>query len=193
MSRKQRFYWFVPKWGEPLATKTPTQGETNVGNDIVVALIDTDFAAPGDPRQDNFVVERIIGQYCLSEGASGVQAHRMVHHRVYVADSDSTSIALRDLYTADDADSSFLWHKTEGFGAGWHGDAFGNWQTSDTIQPAPTQSMGRQGHIDIKVGRRVEEGQTLLWHTQLEATGVGPLVDGSWGLMLWVRLLMREG
>jgi len=189
---KSKFHWFVPEWGHEFATITPVSGLNNVGSDIVARLVDTDFQAPGDPRQDNFVVERIIGQYKLSAAATAPNFDRMIHHRVYVADSDQATVALRDLYTQDDADSSFLWTHIEGWASNFNGTNWGSWQVGSTAAPAPTFQMGRKGHFDIRVGRRIEEGQSLLWHTQLEPANEPALVDDTWGLLLYARILLRE-
>lgn len=190
---KGRFYWFCPAWDPQDVQGGLTPGAGNVGNDSIVNLINTDFADPGDPRQDNFVVERIIGQYKLNAVSGAEAGDRVVHSRVYVADSDMDSIAIRDLYTADDADSSFLWHKVDAFDSSWIGTAWGNWQNGSATQPAPAFQNGRLGSFDIKVGRRVEEGQSLVWHTQWKNSTGGALDDDEFFVMLWVRLLMREG
>ncbi len=192
MSRKRNYYWYCPAWSAE-GQMNPSIGISNVGNDIVVPLIDTDWAPPGDPVQDNFVVERIIGQFLLHGDATAPAQDRIVHHRVYVADSDSTSIALRNLYTQDDADTSFLWHLVDGFSADSPGNAWGNWKKGAASTLGSTFMNSRLGSFDIRVGRRVEEGQTLLWHTSLENPLISTLDDNEFSLMYWCRLLMREG
>lgn len=189
---KGKFYWYVPEWGDDVATFSVPAGVLNVGSDIIVRLIDTDFASPDDPRQDNFVVERIIGQYMLTAGATAAAGDRICHTRVYVADGDQTSVAARDLYLQDDADSSFLWHRVHAFADLWRGDQWGDWQNGSAGNPITSFSNGRSGAFDIKVGRRVEEGQALLWHTQVDVTG-NPPADDTFGVLLWVRVLLREG
>ncbi len=187
-----KFYWFCPQWDGQAVQGGAAPGIGNLGNDIAISLIDTDFADPGDPRQDNFVVERIIGQYKVNAITGAPGGDRVIHHRVYVADSDTTSIALRNLYTADDADSSFLWHKVDTFADNQIGQAWGNWRNGNDAEPQIPFQNGRLGGFDIKVGRRVEEGQTLVWHTQVHQSVAIPLEDEQFFLMLWIRLLMRE-
>ncbi len=187
-----KFYWFCPEWDGQAVQGGAAPGIPNIGNDIAISLIDTDFADPGDPRQDNFVVERIIGQYKVNAVTPAEGGDRVIHHRVYVADSDSTSIALRNLYTADDADSSFLWHKVDVFAPAMIDSAWGNWGKQGTSEPPVPFQNGRLGGFDIKVGRRVEEGQTLVWHTQVHQSVAIPLDDDTFFVQLWIRLLMRE-
>jgi len=74
--------------------------------------------------------------------------------------------------------------------AAWVGDAWGAWQKGAGSEPGPVFSMGRRGSFDIRVGRRVEEGTSLIWHTKL---GNGGDVADTFRLHLWVRVLMREG
>lgn len=193
MARKRNWYWYCPEWGGNAVDPNPLSGVMNVGSNIVIELVNTDFAAPGDPRQDNFVVERIVGQYLLTAIATAEGGDRFVHHRVYQADGDQTSVALRELNTQDDADTSFLWHKVDGWSQSRNGVAWGGWAHPGGLNEAQVPfEHGRSGHFDIKVGRRIEEGQSLLWHTQLDAAATPPN-DNEFGLFLWVRLLMREG
>ncbi len=187
-----KFYWYCPAW---YAGDDPASGGAseidNVGNDLVIELLNTDFAAPGDPRQDNFVVERIIGQYIVRGKSNAEVGDRYMHHRVYVADGDQTSVSLRNLFTQDDADSSFLWHKVEGYDGTFIGLNWGTWANGGDADLANPFMAGRLGSFDIKVGRRVEEGTSLIWHTQLNNTGI--LADDTWTLQMWVRCLLREG
>ncbi len=185
-----RLYWHVPEWNsDNFAGLGAGVGNTN--GDIVIPLINSDFADPGDPRQDNFVVERIIGQYLLNAGATAEAGSRIIHNRVYVADSDASSIALRSLNTADDADSSFLYHQVTHFDSGAIGKQYGSWQNGGVNEVrGPVGAVNRYGHFDIKVGRRVNEGETLIWHTQISTVN---LEDDTWAIQMWVRVLMREG
>ncbi len=188
-------YWHVPAWfntRDPRALGNAT-AFTNVGVDILIPLINTDFAAPGDPRQDNFVVERIVGQWLLVNRATANGDSALIQHRVYVADSDSTEVPVRDLYTQDDADSSFLYHHVSAWPSEATGSSWGSWRRAAEAFPSSPSMAGRQGHVDIKVGRRVEEGQTLLWHTQLARQGELVIPDDDWELHAWFRVLMREG
>lgn len=186
------FYWHAPAWDQHDAQGGVTPlDNANVGNDIVVELVNTDFADPGDPRQDNFVVERIIGQYKLNAITGADASDRIVHHRVYVADGDQNSVSLRNIYSVDDADSSFLWHKVDVLTQNSIGKAWGNWAEGDATEPPVPFVDGRLGSFDIRVGRAVPEGRSLIWHTQLKNGGLA-LDDDEYFLGLWVRVLMRE-
>ncbi len=186
------FYWHSPSWESQDVQGGATPGDnSNVGNDIVIELINTDFADIGDPRQDNFVVERVIGQYKVNAITGAAAGNRVIHHRVYVADGDKTSVSLRNLYAVDDADSSFLWHKVDHYSNFAIGLDWGGWAKGDSQEPSVPFHDGRQGSFDIRVGRSIPEGRSLLWHTQLKNGGIA-LDDDEWFLMLWVRVLMRE-
>ncbi len=191
MGRKGKsYFWHVPPatWyaGSPLALG----GNSNTGQDIVATLVDTETAQTARPDIDNFVVERIVGQYMLTKDApSGEIADEFWHHRVYVAPTNATAIALRSLNTADEAESSFLWHQVDPMPVEYDGDIWGNWQQGSAPRPGATPLMGRFGHVDIRVGRRLEGGEALIWHTQIVPT---PASNFFYYVKLWLRLLVRE-
>lgn len=189
MARKKKFFWHVPSACWYGASPISLGGIANVGADIVTTLINTESGVGDVPVNDNFVVERIVGQYQYS-GDESAAANHFIHHRVYVADSDSTAIALRSLLSADDAETSFLWHQVDPWPNSMDGDIFGSWITDHGVgQPTATPWMGRYGNVDIKVGRRIEEGQSLLWHSQLVPT---PAANNTVYVKLWLRMLLRE-
>ncbi len=189
---RSKYHWYCPEWTDA-GPFTPATGVPNVGNEIIVNLLNTDWAPPGDPIADNFVVERVIGQYLLHSSASAENSNRMVHHRVYVAPSDENTVSVREISLQDDADTSFLWHHVEGWPGGWQGEPWGNWARGIDTNPLGAQTWkGRQGTFDIGVGRYVGEGTSLLWHTNLQSGFFGELVDDTWALMMWVRVLMKE-
>lgn len=195
LARKNKFFWHVPfqSWFRG----PPTNNDFavgNVGNDIVTTLIDSEsVVGSGDahPEIDAFVVERIIGQYQMVTNDS-LTVDRFVHHRVYVSQSDDTSLALRSLIDADDAETSFLWHQVDAFPAVLDGDPWGSWSTptgvSSQVNPGQT-FMGRFGHVDIRVGRRLEGGESLIWHTEVTP---GFAAQGVAGMKWWLRILVRE-
>lgn len=187
--KRQKFFWHVSPnmWraGQP----SLAQGVGNVGSDIVVELISTETLQSSVPENDNFVVERIIGQYMIVGDVTSPVDH-FLHSRVYVAETDALSVALRTLSTADDAETSFLWHQVDPFPITYDGDVWGTWQQSGGGNPASTPWKGRQGHIDIKVGRRLEGGEALIWHTQIV---LAPPANDDFRLSLWLRALVREG
>ena len=185
---KSKLFWHVPSacWysGNPLALG----GIANVGGDIVTSLINTEGGLSDVPVADNFVIERIIGQYMLT-GTESVGTRHFAHHRVYVVDSDETGIAIRDIAAADDAETSFLWHQVDYWSQNYDADFAGGWQQGVSTDPIPPTWKGRQGHVDIKVGRRVEQGQSLIWHTQLV---FAPAANNTMYMKLWLRMLCRE-
>ncbi len=161
-----------------------------MGADQIVTLVNTEsVGAQADVSVlDQFVVERIVGQYLMTTIES-VAVNRYGHHRVYVADTDATSVAIRDLIIADDAETSFLWHQVDPMSNALQNDIFGTWNHHGAGQPEATPWMGRLGNIDIKVGRRIDQGSSLIWHTQFEPA---PPADNTWFLKLWLRMLVRE-
>ncbi len=176
-------FWHVPHWfsGAPAATA----GILSTGSDVVAALVDEHDNQ--DLGQDNFVVERIIGQYQVTTNDVAGAVDRYIHSRVYVCQADDTTLSLRDLTTVADADSSFLWANVQMFRVAANSTSEGSWLHSGGAglnQPATE----RNGTFDIRVGRRVEEGTALVFHTQCF-----PLVlDNELILKLWVRVLLRE-
>lgn len=190
--KKTKFFWHVPPdtwFGTGPVALGP---DLNTGPDIVVTLIDTETVQSARPDIDNFIVERIVGQYVVSKNEMTPTNH-YAHSRVYVGPTNATSIALRDLASADEAESSFLWHQVDPLPAALDGEVYGTWTDSSstvTLQPGATPFMGRFGHVDIRVGRRLEGGEALIWHTQIANP---PAADDTIALKLWLRLLVREG
>ncbi len=184
--------WHVPAntWhsGPPGGLST----NLNVGVDIAATLISTDSAANLDvpDSADEYVVERVIGQWML-HGDQASPAPYFVHNRIYPTVSDATTIILRDLTSPDDAESDFLYHSVHPWSSTYDGDIWGNWQQGQ--QPSPPALpgfMGRHGHVDVRVNRRIRQGFSLIWHTQLKG-GVDPVND-EFILYLWLRMLLRE-
>ncbi len=186
---KKSFFWHVPPGGWYESGPSPTGGVLNVGNDIVVPLIDVETVIAAKPELDSFVVERIIGQYHFT-GSEAPLVNRYLHHRVYKADADATSFTIRNLQTEDDAESSFLWHQVDPFSTDADGRAYGQWGMTAAGNPDMETFMGRRGHLDIRVGRRVDQGEALIWHTRIFPA---PAANDVYALKLWIRLLVREG
>lgn len=174
----------------------PTQGGlANVGVDIVLPLVQTAEPAGADPEvpdDDYFVVERIVGQWYLrSEQAIGRNYH--VHERVYVVESGANFYALRDLVSREQADTSFLYHNvTAWMGGGWTADTWGNWQNGSTDVIPAVQNAGQHGPLfrDIRVGRRIAEGESLIYHWQFAGT-IDP-EDDDFFCKSWIRVLLSK-
>ncbi len=183
--------WHVPAdcWdnGPPGGIHIP-----NVADDLATVLISTDSAANLDvpDAADEYIVERVIGQWHL-HGNQATPASFYIHSRIYPTISDATTVILRDLSTPDDAESDFLWHQVDAWHQSFDTDIFGNWGQPATAAPESVGFMGRKGHIDVRVNRRIKQGFALVWHTQLVGA-VAPL-DNEFNLHLWCRMLLREG
>ncbi len=184
MARKSHFFWWVPEngWGE---------GAANVGSDTVISLVDTEPGSGSTPQQDNFVVERIIGQWQVVS-LTGLADQVVYHQRVYPTIASGAGVALRDLEVRDEADSDMLWHQVNMWGSNNGESSLGSWAGhSSQFHPVAPFMQGRYGHFDIKVARRVNEGESLIWH--LQSTQGVPPGDGTVSLFLWCRVLLREG
>lgn len=184
MARKSNFFWWVPFWGETLL---------NTGQDTVGLLVDTESGNTEFPQQDNFVVERIFGQWQLVS-STGLDDNVVYHQRVYPTVADATTVALRDLDSRDDADSDFMWHAVHMWSAQQGVGTIGSWASGGAgtgFEVQPPFSNGRYGHVDIKVARRIQEGEALVWH--LQSTNGVPPADSTVQLRLWLRVLLREG
>ncbi len=183
--------WHVP--GECWHSGTPGAiGVQNIAEDIATVLIGTDSAGASDvpDAADEYVVERVIGQWML-HGNQATPANMFLHNRIYPTISDQGAIVLRDLVTPDDAESDFLWHQVSPWASAYDTDSWGNWQVPGAGSPSAIGFMGRFGHIDVRVNRRIKQGFSLIWHTQLK--GVVDPLDNEFNLYLWLRMLLREG
>lgn len=160
---------------------------------MVLVLVDSEEPTgdePVVPERDDFVIERVIGQHMIFSGEP-VAAQYFLHERVYVTDVSPGAVSLRDLSSEREADTSFLWHQVTAWSAGWNNDTWGNWVASGLFTDNPgTSRIGGPGFRDIRVGRRVLEGQALVYHWQLEGAGVP--TDSTFTLYPWFRTLLRK-
>lgn len=187
-------FWHVPRWydGPPAYNL----GQPNVDKDIVIELLETETAS-NNIAPDSYFVERIVGQYQLTGGANAGEdpaIDAFVHHRVYATQANVSDLALRDLGSADEADSRWLMHKVEFFNVNASTDKKeGNWSNAPAGSgPSDTfaGSVSRKGGFDIRAGIAVREGFSLIWHTQLEASATP--FDNTMYLKMWVRLLLKK-
>lgn len=182
-------FWHVPFWFQGgFGTAT---GVGNVGQHMVVELVETESAS-ATIAPDNYWVERVVGQYMVTSLANPLLFNPLLHHRMYVTEADSTSTNLRDLASQDDADTSFMMHKVEAFDAAWSGGQFGNWNASNYSKDTYTMPISRSGGFDVKVGRKVSEGESLIWHTQIEGNPSGPPNNDQFFLKMWTRVLLKQ-
>jgi len=189
--RKPRYFWHVPDgcwYGGSLGGP----GIGNVANDIIVPLVDTEELAgaePTVPNRDEFVVERIVGQWLLW-GEEPVAYSWLVHERYYVTQGTAATLAIRDLAALGESDTSFLFHRVNPHSGAANGNVWGSWTGflgGDVLAGPPPL-----GFRDIRVGRRISEGEALIMHLQL-AGNVHIPEDESYQLYLWLRMLIREG
>lgn len=208
---RSSLFWHVPYW----FNLPPGGASFSVGNsddNCVAELLETETASDSI-APDRYWVERIVGQYQLHMNTDVVgYTDSFFHHRVYVAQAGSGYIQLRDPSVLEDADTSFLMHKVEyhhdrqvdnggGSGNGSWGfvqpldSASGTVYWNGAPAAAATRFNGpisRQGGFDIKVGRVVDEGESLIWHTKAKSNISWADSTNDWGLRLWVRLLIRQ-
>lgn len=165
----------------------------NTDVDLFIVLCQGDVggvASTVPDASDEWVVERIVGQYHFTATQPVPQTYFM-HHRVYPTISDATSVALRDLSTADEAESDFCWHQVDPWPTQFEGDVWGDWQGETGYPVGNGEFMGRSGHVDIKVSRRIRQGEALIWHTQF--VGAVAPADNEFNGIFWLRALLRQG
>ncbi len=187
----RKMFWHVPQACWHAGIVQGGTGNTNNGRDIIVGLVATSPATnlSVPDNVDDFVVKRIVGQY-LIQGDEDVANDYVVHHRVYPTTSDATSVAVRDLDSADEAESDFLWHMIEPWSNVQDGRLWGNWNGGGVVKPEVPFRNGRLGDVDITVNRRIGDGQDLIWHTFF--AGVALPDDNAFDLFLWIRILLQE-
>jgi len=182
-----RLFWHVPAWfnGLPSATGGADFVWDATGQ-IVIPLLETETASQSI-APDNYWVERIVGQYHMTlRDTIGEITPAFIHHRVYVMPADEVGVDTRDLLEKDDADTSFLMHKVEYGDDNLNGVVKGNWQELESLTLQPL--ISRNGGFDIRVGRKVEAGEALIWHSQ---QAISAFVT-SGGINMWCRVLLRQ-
>lgn len=203
-----RYTWYTPHWGYVTGISLVSDQA------ITVTMVGPEEAFSDRLSEERIRVTRIIGQYNLRWGSVGVEAGSAstdvleMHHRVYPVSSDGINVFNRDLFSITDADTDFMWHKTElvdygslvtnavGAGGTWLLNGPGSSNTSQVQKPF---SSDRMGFFDIKVDRTIDEGEELLWKTQLNMSGYNAgstptdkaFTGGTMSLHLWVRMLVR--
>jgi len=204
--------WYTPYWSQSAASwdMTPVVADTW---GVSLLLVNPDGPGVDQLGETAIRVTRVVGQYRLrtngGAGWNGTPTDQFpctFHHRVYPVSGDGTNFFLRRLYNDEDADSDWMWHQVDEFD--WEGAA----QNDSTIQPGrqgwlskaengstsmvrPFQT-GRFGHFDIKVDRRIDEGEGLVWRTEIDNQTAPQLLPHAgateirWYLDLWIRLFL---
>lgn len=199
-----RFRWYTPFWQQVV---NPLGADLALTDSQSIQLITPEGLFADTISETDVRVTRIIGQYRVwfngVEFPDALARSLYIHNRVYVVSGDGTNIFNRDLTNIIDADADMLWNQidfmarsqlssTDQANMGtWGGAGPGSTDTYANVKPF---MMGRMGHFDIKVDRRIEEGESLVWKTQLEpgnnALASGPNM-GRMYIDMWVRCLVK--
>lgn len=199
-----RYRWYTPFWQQRVA---PLGADLSTTYSQVVQLLTPEGLFADTISETDIRVTRIIGQYRVSFGGvefpDAICRYVFLHHRMYVVSGDGTNVFNRDLTLANDADSDMMWNQVEMFGRSQIVSSdqaiYGTWgingaSSVDSAQTVRPFMNGRMGHFDVKVDRRVEEGESLCWKTQLEAGSPGAASGPDAGFMyldLWLRCLVK--
>lgn len=196
------YRWYTPTWGY-----TASVGLVGA-NSATIELLSPEGDITDRLEEKAFRVTRIVGQYQIRfDQVTGGTTDDLIyiHNRIYTVSGDGTNYFTRDLTAIVDADADMLWNQIDSkyyleanLAAG---DSAGTWGTTGpnstlsqtTIRPFQN---GRMGHVDVKVDRRIEEGEGLLWKTQVEmldaAGNATAFTAGNMFVYLWLRLLVKE-
>jgi len=78
------------------------------------------------------------------------------------------------------------------WGFEWNNDDWGNWSAPGLVTDRPGAFRnGGPTFRDIKVGRRIAEGEALIYHIQIQGAIVPD--DTTFHMNSWLRVLIREG
>lgn len=180
MARSGRGFWTAPQWSNDSLVSGP--GVTSDANGYVLLGL-----ADADEYHDRpVVVQRIIGQYNIITNAS-TALNALIHSRIFTADTDiaAGTVATPDLFSTLDAEQAFLWHEIT-FCPPTLGAS--TWEPMGTGTAARHMHQ-RAGAFDIRVARKIEEIQSLIWASQI---GIAVPAPGDFALQIWCRLYMRE-
>lgn len=185
-------FWHVPSWTEQTPSASGQWSFDTSGN-MVIPLLETETASESI-APDNYWVERIVGQYVVKANKdTGAFLPFYMHSRVYVMPADQLGVDTRDLGQKDDADTSFMMHKVELIDDSINGAYAGNWGQGALDTMTLTPPISRLGGFDIRVGRKVEAGTALIWHSFMQGAewpdGIGQF---SVGIDMWVRVLLKQ-
>lgn len=166
-------------------------GNPNVGYDIVCPLVSSDLELGAGnsayPEAESFVVERVIGQYLVVSNTE-TPVNAFLHHRIYPVEQEFNTFALRGLEFPESAETDFLWHRVEKWWSNQVNNVFGSWEP---VTGAVPFQENRLGHFDVKVNRRLRQGECLIFHTQVVG-GIAPPTDNTYFLQMWARALVRS-
>lgn len=190
--------WIMGFWHEG------TLSSINDGQQIIFQLVDV-----ADLDESDLYVERIVGQYFYGAFTTGGEDPHSVtavytHTRVVVRPEDQTTGAVWNapIAPAANAEEKFLWHKVHRWpyvGGGAAGPA-GSYMTNfgGGIQDFSGQTSGpplfvhpEWSHVDIRVGRKLDELSRLCWViSHHNAGGIAGQVS-SLTIGLWIRVLVK--
>lgn len=204
-----RYRWFTPFWGYAGGVSLAAS------NSLTIGLLGPEDDLTDPLEEKAYRVTRIVGQWqirftqiVLEGGQSQADAYYLTN-RVYPVSSDGGTVYSRDLQNITDADTDWMWNQIDAWGtdelAGAGGRSLGNWgipgpgSTSGSHRVQPFMS-GRNGHFDIKVDRRIDEGEELVWKAQLNVYRLNGasiwqeqnFTSGDFTIGLWMRMLVKE-
>lgn len=168
-------------------------GNANVGPDILVPMVSSDMEIGGAnsayPEAESFVCERVLGQYLFVSNFESPN-NMFLHHRIYPVEQEFNTFAIRDLTAPENAETDFLWHRVDPIRPQQFNDVFGTWVDGGLVG-VPFQEC-RRGHFDVKVNRRIRQGECLVWHTYImNGLGFVPTDNTCW-IQMWARALVRS-
>lgn len=203
-----RYRWYTPYWGFAGGFSLPGVNALSVG------LLSPEASITDPLEEKAYRVTRIVGQYQVRWNGVSIEAQGpndavYLTHRIYPVSSDGTNIFTRDLQNIIDADTDWMWNHISALSLNEYSasttGALGSWGTlgpnsTSTVQSINPFQYGRNGHIDVKVDRRIDEGEELVWKLQLNNYRLNgasiwqeqAFTSGDFTLGLWIRMLVKE-
>lgn len=158
---KKNLDWVVGFWSEALST----------GQDsTILPLVDE---AQLLDYEDDLVVERVVGQYFLRNLTEQTQ---LIACRLYETDVANGGSPPWNLWSFEDADQMFMWHKIHLL------DVTANFGSRNMFSAAHPE----WSHIDCRVNRRLHDMKELRFHID----ALTPLTVYEWGA--WIRVLVKH-
>lgn len=186
MGRGHRYVtdWYVPPqmWGNGATTVLNGGVGCDANGNVIIPIVDATLV-----QLEPLVVERMLFQYNIWVQDTGL-ASALAFSRIYLSETDISAGAydLANLNEDDEAERAFMWQGIDiisnaGTSTWWQGAA---------VLGGQLDSAPRIHQYDVRVKRKVEGTQSLIWHTQLPFGVVGA---NAFKVQVWMRALVREG